>query len=627
MKTRTPSLDLSLCSSPPRLAKMRHRLHHPLAAAVAGASVLMAGTALAQYKVPDPDSVIDLSPTVSMSLQQSWPGGQRHHQPIIIPYIEHGDSPLSADLLIVDNDTATQFDCPPHMMADQSTGLPNSGYWGFMTCDEVPVWQMMGRVFKVDGREIYDQASDGESPIFSADMVKQAERAAGQEIGPGDAVLFWSGFNNTRSASGEPPERLQTEVLEGKSPAWPGPDFAATDYVGSKGVRTIGLDSPSIGPFGESDYTYEGPQSYRSQTPKAIETHLGVFKHGSIDVEGLVNLDQVPNGSIFFGLPVKIQDTPTAQARAAAITDLELAEDLARAIKAQRVVDLSVLNGDRLPVYWLGEGVGNHAFPFMRIEGMVDYRDYAPYHSNSQIMDSRTGTHITPPAHYGLPNGFSVDDYAPDIQQWASEFEASYGTLQTTEVTSDKVPVQQMMGPARVIDVRHLVGTTSADSWPASPAISVADVQAHETRHGAFTAGEVVVFQTGHTDTHFGPMLRGRLERTLKAPLDGQIEGWPAVSPEVVAYLADKGIKHIAIDAPSAGSVDPKLRAMTYWQAANEEVIFTEYLTGVGQMPATGAFYVFLNPKFEDNHGGPGRAIGILPMASADASSEATESD
>lgn len=42
-------------------------------------------------------------------------------------------------------------------------------------------------------------------------------------------------------------------------------------------------------------------------------------------------------------------------------------------------------------------------------------------------------------------------------------------------------------------------------------------------------------------------------------------------------------------------------------------MIFTEFLTGVGQLPATGAFYIFLNPKIANNHGGPGRAIAILP--------------
>ena len=127
------------------------------------------GTAAAQYKVPEPGSVIDLSPTISMSLKQNWPGGQRHHRPVIFPYIQHGSSAYTADLIIVDNDTTTQLDCPPHMMAEQDSGLPNAGYWGFLTCDQLPAWQLVGEVVKIDGRDIYDQAPNGQSPIFTVD--------------------------------------------------------------------------------------------------------------------------------------------------------------------------------------------------------------------------------------------------------------------------------------------------------------------------------------------------------------------------------------------------------------------------------------------------------------------------
>ena len=581
--------------------------------AVAILLTVASGSAVAQYKVPEAGSVIDLSPTISMSLKQNWPGGQRHHRPVIFPYIQHGHSAYTADLIIVDNDTTTQLDCPPHMMAEQDSGLPNAGYWGFLTCDKLPAWQLVGQVVKIDGRDIYDQAPNGLSPIFTVDMVQQAEQALGRDLSRGDAVIYWSSYNDRRGAPGESANRAQIDVLLGNAPAWPAPNFDTSDYVGGKGVALVGLDSPSIGAFGPPDYEWGGSQSYRSETFKGIESHLGVFKHGGVDVEGLLNLDQVPNGSVFIALPVKIQNTPTAQTRAAAITDPELAGPLAQAIKAQRVVDLSVLNGDDLPVYWLGAGVGNFAFPFFRIEPVNGYDGYAQYWVNSQIMDSRTGTHMSPPAHYGLPAGFSVSDYAPEIRAWAEEFEGTYGKLQSTDVTSDKVPVSQMMGPARVINVQNLSGSTSQEDWPASPAITVDVVRAHELAHGKLKAGEVVIFQTGHTDAHFRPMQRGRLERTLKAPLDGQMEGWPAVTPETVQYLADNGVLHVAIDAPSAGSVDPKQRAFTYWAAANAGMIFTEYLTGVGQMPAKGAFYVFLNPKIENNHGGPGRAIGILP--------------
>ena len=99
----------------------------------------------------------------------------------------------------------------------------------------------------------------------------------------------------------------------------------------------------------------------------------------------------------------------------------------------------------------------------------------------------------------------------------------------------------------------------------------------------------------------------------VKAPLDGVSEGWPAPAPEAIAYLANKGVVHVAIDAPDMGSVDARESAMTHWMAVNEGMIFTEFLTGVGQLPATGSFYIFLNPKITGNHGGPGRAIAILP--------------
>src|SRR3712207_7227537 len=53
--------------------------------------------------------------------------------------------------------------------------------WGAMTCDKVPVWQLLGEVVKVDGRQILDQAPNGVSPVYTVDMIRRAE----QEIGRG----------------------------------------------------------------------------------------------------------------------------------------------------------------------------------------------------------------------------------------------------------------------------------------------------------------------------------------------------------------------------------------------------------------------------------------------------------
>lgn len=573
----------------------------------------MAAPAAAEYKPVTAETAVDLSPTVSMSHKQYYPGG-RHHQPVVVNYITHGPGPLAADLLLVDENTATQLDCPPHMMPPQASGLPNAGYWGEMTCDKVPVWQLMGEVVKIDGRGILDQAEPGTSPIYTVDMIKAAEREIGRDLKPGDAVLYWARYNDAYDKPGAAGERLWAQPLAKEAPAFPAPNFDAQDYLGGKGVLLVGLDSPSVGAAGPPDYVMRGTESL-FQNPKALESHLGLFKHGGVDVEGMMNFDAVPNGSLFVALPVKHEHSPTVETRGAAITDKDLAAELLRSVRAKKVVDLSVTNAMDLPVWWSGQGIGNYAFPYHSVDPTQYYTGpFGPYWVNTHVLDSRTGTHIAPPAHYGPPPGFDRARYGDEVRGWLQEFEQQHGRLKETDRTADKVPVHWLMGPARVVDVRHLVGTTERASWPASPAITVEHVKAHEEAFGPIAAGQVVIFNTGHTDTHFRAYERGRIDEVMKGPLDGETEGWPAPTAEVIQYLAERGVKHVAIDAPIMGSVDPKQRAFTYWAGVNNDLVFTEYLTGVGTLPPQGAFYIFLHPKIENTHGGPGRAVAILPV-------------
>jgi kynurenine formamidase len=318
---------------------------------------------------------------------------------------------------------------------------------------------------------------------------------------------------------------------------------------------------------------------------------------------------------LFVALPIKHEHSPTVETRGAAITDKTLAAELLQAVRAKRVVDLSVTNSMSTPVAWTGQGIGNYAFPYHSVDPTMYYTGpFGPYWVNTHVMDSRTGTHLAPPAHYGPPPGFDRARYGEEVRGWLQEFEQGHGRLKGTDRTADKVPVHWLMGPARVIDVRHLVGTTDKADWPASPAIDVEQVKTHEEAYGPIKAGEVVIFNTGHTDAYFHPYERGRIDGTMKAPLDGLAEGWPAPTAATIQYLADKGVKHVAIDAPIMGSVDPKERAFTYWTGANNDMVFGEYLTDVAALPPTGAFYIFLNTKVENTHTSPGRAIAVLPI-------------
>ena len=51
-------------------------------------------------------------------------------------------------------------------------------------------------------------------------------------------------------------------------------------------------------------------------------------------------------------------------------------------------------------------------------------------------------------------------------------------------MTTEKVPLDWTCGPARVIDVRSLVGSTDRKAWPASPEITPALIEAFEKEHG-----------------------------------------------------------------------------------------------------------------------------------------------
>ena len=88
-----------------------------------------------------------------------------------------------------------------------------------MTCEQVPAWQFMGEVVKIDGRRILDQAPNGLSPAYTVDMVKQTEQEIGRDVRAGDVVLYWSGYVDKYDQPGEAGKRLHIAPLEGTAPS------------------------------------------------------------------------------------------------------------------------------------------------------------------------------------------------------------------------------------------------------------------------------------------------------------------------------------------------------------------------------------------------------------------------
>jgi kynurenine formamidase len=194
------------------------------------------------------------------------------------------------------------------------------------------------------------------------------------------------------------------------------------------------------------------------------------------------------------------------------------------------------------------------------------------------------------------------------VRSWLAEYESKYGPVGTSDVTIEKVPISQSCGPARIIDIRHLLGTTSRSSWPASPEITVETIRKDESAHGELRPGDIVIVRTNWTDQYFKPFPAGKA--CLDDPLNGKSEGWPALGPDAVIYLFEKGIRCVATDAPKIGGVEPKRALCTYWTFGSRGMIAVEYLTNVGRVPS-GAYFLFAAVKIKGCHGGPGRAIAL----------------
>jgi kynurenine formamidase len=536
--------------------------------------------------------IVDLSLLVAPELPGSWPnaGFPPFH---INQYLRIG--PLSAynsDILALDGNTGTQLDVPPHSIPLPETNLPNAGPWGRIATDKVQAWQFGGEACVVDCRDILDSKTPGRSELVKKERIIDWERNH-RAVGPGDVVLFRSGYTDKYYEPLPGGRRYLADPVEGKSPAWPDPDPDCMEYLASRKVMALATDSPSMGPIPDL----------------AEPTHLAGLKYGMIWTESGTAFDKLPTtGAFYCILAPKHADGPYSEGRALAVVGDPLARRLIEAARKKQAVDLSVVMSTELPVASPGAGAGRHRQPYLKV-ALFFAANLGRYHE-THMLDAHSGTHphLVPPSYALPPARFDNGTYAPQVQMWLAEYEKKYGPRGTSEVTTEQVPLAQTCGPARVIDVKHRIGTTGQNSWPQSPEITVADIEKDEQEHGPLKPGDIVIFHSGYSDTYYKPLPKGLA--FWAEPLDGKREGWPAPGPEAIVYLASKGIRCIATDGPTLGGAEPKRALMTYWALGSKGMVGVEFLTAVVKLP-TDAYFLFAPVKVRGCHGGPGRAIAF----------------
>lgn len=535
----------------------------------------------------DEPQFIDCSLLVASDYPATWPTApfprfQIMHQRRIGPA-----SPYNIDALLIDGNTGTQLDVPPHSVARPDLHRPKSGELGLAYTDKIEPWQFGGEACIVDVRDLLDKAPKGESPLVTREHVKRFEQQH-RAVRFGDVVLFRSDYSDKYYRPLPAGNRYIADALDHKAPGYPDPDPDCMEFLATRGVMTLGTDSASMGPL-----------------PSLAEpTHYAGLKHGMIWTEGATNLGALPaTGAFYCLLGPKHQGGPYSEGRAFAIAGGTLPRRLIAAARARRAIDLSPTLAADLPVTSPGIGTGQHRQVYLKVDFL--YSEYLDMWHHTHLMDSMAGTHLVPPS-FALPPAGTAVQYAPEVRGWLAEYEQKYGQRGTSSLTTEQVPLSWTCGEARVIDVTALVETTRPQSWPASPEITVAHIKADELQHGALKPGDVVIFRTGHIDKHFRP--RPADTGLWLDPLSGKSEGWPAPGPDAIVYLKEQGIRCVATDAPDLGGVEPRRALMTYWALGSRDMVGVEFLHNVGDIPDN-AYFLFAPIKIRDCHGGPGRAI------------------
>ena len=190
--------------------------------------------------------------------------------------------------------------------------------------------------------------------------------------------------------------------------------------------------------------------------------------------------------------------------------------------------------------------------PAMTVEGLWTL-DEPPYCFNQVIsFDEHAGTHWDAPSHF-------VRD-----------------PVRLGLPATESVPLERLIAPACVLDATDLAGAAEPGQ---SPIFGRDRVLRWEREHRPIERGDAVLLHTGWTDAHYRTGEAGHLY--AQAVVDGEATAWAGLDVEAISLGAG--------------------------------IVYVENLIGLHQVPATGAWLVFLPLKLVGGSGAPGRAVALVP--------------
>ena len=270
------------------------------------------------------------------------------------------------------------------------------------------------------------------------------------------------------------------------------------------------------------------------------------------------------------------------------------------------VIDLSVTTGEEYPVAFPDQ-------PQFKVNPLTWFRRRRGPNGpsggvkpgiaavNAYEITEHTGTQIDFPPHFIPPPGAGIP--------------GSPGRP-IGRRTGDEYPLTSLMGPAVVLDVRALLAANAAKGRSAQ--IAPVWIERWEARFGRIGRGEVPVLFSGYTDRYYRRFPDGNRfkDRMLWKPLiDKSAPAWVVLAPDATEMLSNRGVAHVATDAPSFGAAeDPQAGHVA---GLKHGMTWTEQAIGLGRLPLRGAFYVCAPYKVQEQQAGIVRAFAFSPKGAA----------
>ena len=214
------------------------------------------------------------------------------------------------------------------------------------------------------------------------------------------------------------------------------------------------------------------------------------------------------------------------------------------------------------------------------------------YAANSFCTAEHGGTHLDAPIHFG-----------------------------EGRQASDQIPLDRLIGPAVVVDVRAAAEARS------DYLIAADDFEAWEAEYGRIPDGAIVLLRTGWGSRWLD---RGRY---LGTALTGEAAvpelQFPGLHPEGARWLAEnRTIDAVGIDTASIGGGERgregplapdesgvPLSVRTHQVLAADNMPAFENVASLDRLPPTGAYVIALPMKIGGGSGGPLRIVGVVPGA------------